>query len=89
MRQLLQSIKDNESFLFSSSGSIVGLVDDNEDDCYEILPPIQKSLAFVVKKTYFSRPRNILAYSINLLAQLLQSAKVVKRARFQFNFSKS
>jgi hypothetical protein len=71
MKQLLQSIKDDESFLFSSSGSIVGLGDDNKDHFYEILPPIQKSEALVVKKKeYFFRPRNILAHSQNLLAQL-------------------
>ena len=34
--------KNDESFSSSSSGSIVSLADDNEDDCYGIPPPIQK-----------------------------------------------
>jgi hypothetical protein len=44
MKQLLQSIKDNDpSPSSSSAGSIIGLADDSEDECYGILPPIQKS----------------------------------------------
>jgi len=53
MKQLLQSIKDDESSSFSSSGSIVGLGDDNKDHFYEILPPIQKSQALAIKKSIF------------------------------------
>jgi len=38
MKQLLQSTKDNDSSLSSSSsGSIIGLADDNEDNCYGIV----------------------------------------------------
>jgi len=44
MKQLLQSIKDNDpSPSSSSSSSIIGLADDSEDECYGILSPIQKS----------------------------------------------
>jgi hypothetical protein len=43
MKQPLQSIKDNDSSLSSSSsGSTIGLTDDNKNDCYGIVPPIQK-----------------------------------------------
>jgi hypothetical protein len=50
MKQLLQSIKKDESSSSLSSGFNVGLVGDNEGDCYGILPPIQKSLALIVKQ---------------------------------------
>jgi hypothetical protein len=53
MKQLLQSIKDDESSSFSSSGSIIGPGDDNKDHFYEILPPIQKSQALAIKKKVF------------------------------------
>jgi hypothetical protein len=44
IKQLLQSIKDNDpSPSSSSAGSIIGLAGDSEDECYGILPPIQKS----------------------------------------------
>jgi hypothetical protein len=41
MKQLLQSIKDNDWSPSSSfSGSVTGLTSNNEDDYYNILPPI-------------------------------------------------
>jgi len=49
MKQLWQSIKDNDSYpSLSSLGSIISLTDDNENDCYGILPPIQKSEVVIV-----------------------------------------
>jgi len=49
MKQLRQSTKDNDSYpSLSSLGSIIGLAYDNENDCYGILPPIQKSQVVIV-----------------------------------------
>jgi len=42
MKQLLHIDSKSNEFFFSSSESIISLEDENEDDCFDILLPIQK-----------------------------------------------
>ena len=81
MKQLLQSIKDNNSSPSSSSpSSIIGLIDDNEDDYYGNTKIL--SIHYLCKKKIILRGLkifwSILFLSSNHHAHFLLLAQMVK-----------